>query len=61
MALCRQRGVGRQPVLHHATATPRLDGRYTVFGQVIAGSDVVEKIEMGDIIKRIYVKGEKKP
>ena len=43
------------------TATPRLDGRYAVFGQVIAGSDVVEKIEVGDVVRRIYVKGEKKP
>lgn len=42
-------------------ATPSLDGRYTVFGQVIAGSDVVDKIEAGDLIKRMYVKGEKKP
>ncbi|MGH9312782.1 MAG: peptidylprolyl isomerase [Vicinamibacterales bacterium] len=42
-------------------ATSSLDGRYTVFGQVIAGSDVVDKIEAGDLIKRMYVRGEKKP
>lgn len=42
-------------------ATPSLDGRYTVFGQVIAGSDVVDKIEAGDLIKRMSVKAEKKP
>jgi cyclophilin family peptidyl-prolyl cis-trans isomerase len=41
--------------------TPRLDGRYTVFGQLIAGADVVDKIEIGDVVKRIYVKAEKKP
>jgi cyclophilin family peptidyl-prolyl cis-trans isomerase len=42
-------------------ATPALDGRYAVFGQVIAGMDVVDKVEVGDAIKRMYVKGEKKP
>lgn len=42
-------------------ATPTLDGRYVVFGQVIAGMDVVEKVEVGDVIKRMYVKGERKP
>jgi cyclophilin family peptidyl-prolyl cis-trans isomerase len=42
-------------------ATPKLDGRYVVFGQVIAGADVVDKIEVGDVVKRISVKGEKKP
>jgi cyclophilin family peptidyl-prolyl cis-trans isomerase len=42
-------------------ATPRLDGRYSVFGQLINGADVVDKIEIGDVVKRIYVKGEKKP
>jgi peptidyl-prolyl cis-trans isomerase B (cyclophilin B) len=42
-------------------ATPSLDGRYAVFGQVISGSDVVDKIEVGDLIKRMYVKEGKKP
>ena len=37
--------------------TPRLDGDYTVFGQVISGMDVVQKIEAGDIIRRVTVKG----
>jgi cyclophilin family peptidyl-prolyl cis-trans isomerase len=38
-------------------ATPHLDGRYTVFGQVISGFEVVDQIEVGDIIlsvDRIY-------
>lgn len=35
---------------------PALDGKYAVFGQVIAGMDVVEKIEVGDVIKKISVK-----
>jgi cyclophilin family peptidyl-prolyl cis-trans isomerase/HEAT repeat protein len=31
--------------------TPHLDGNYTVFGQVIFGLDVVDKIEVGDRIE----------
>lgn len=37
---------------------PRLDGDYTVFGQVISGMDVVEKLAELDVIKRVSVKGE---
>jgi len=37
--------------------TPHLDGNYTVFGQVTAGLDVVDQIEVGDSIKRAFVKG----
>ena len=37
-------------------ATPRLDGDYTVFGQVISGMDVVQKLEVGDVIRRATVK-----
>lgn len=36
--------------------TPRLDGGYSVFGHVIAGADVPAKIEVGDVIKKMYVK-----
>jgi cyclophilin family peptidyl-prolyl cis-trans isomerase len=39
--------------------TPRLDGQYTVFGKVISGMDVVQKIAVGDRIVRATVKGEK--
>ena len=45
--------------------TPHLDGRHTVFGQVIEGQDVVNKIERGDKIKTITIEeqapGEEKP
>ncbi|HEX9150194.1 MAG TPA: peptidylprolyl isomerase, partial [Thermoanaerobaculia bacterium] len=34
---------------------PHLDGIYTVFGQVVAGQDVVERIEQGDRITRVSV------
>ncbi|MBI3050277.1 MAG: peptidylprolyl isomerase [Acidobacteria bacterium] len=33
-----------------------LDGKYAVFGQVITGMDVVQKIAVGDIIRRVTVK-----
>jgi cyclophilin family peptidyl-prolyl cis-trans isomerase len=33
--------------------TPSLDGAYTVFGQVIQGMDVADKIAVGDTIKEI--------
>lgn len=36
---------------------PGLDGKYTVFGSVISGMDVVDTLEIGDIVKRVAVKG----
>jgi peptidyl-prolyl cis-trans isomerase B (cyclophilin B) len=35
---------------------PRLDGGYTVFGQITSGMDVVEKTEQGDVIKKMTIK-----
>lgn len=35
--------------------TPHLNGKYTIFGKVINGMDVVHKIEVGDKINRIAV------
>lgn len=32
---------------------PHLDGRYTIFGRVTAGMDVVDRIQVGDTITRI--------
>ncbi len=34
---------------------PHLDGIYTVFGHVLTGQDVVDRIEQGDRILRITV------
>ena len=39
-------------------AAPELDGKYTVFGQVLKGQDVVAKIQNGDVLKRAYLKDE---
>ncbi len=33
--------------------TPHLDGRYTVFGQVVDGMDVVRRLEIGDTIRSV--------
>jgi len=37
---------------------PELDGKYTVFGKVLKGMDVVNKIQKGDILRRAYLKTE---
>lgn len=34
-----------------------LDGKYTVFGKVVAGMDVVHKIQKGDVIVRAAIMG----
>lgn len=34
-------------------ATPHLDGRYSIFGRVVKGMEIVDRIEMGDRIVRI--------
>jgi len=34
---------------------PHLDGRYTVFGRVIAGMEVVDAIEQWDVIRRVRI------
>lgn len=35
---------------------PRLDANFTVFGQVISGMDIVEKLAVNDVIRRVTVK-----
>jgi len=32
---------------------PHLDGRYTVFGQVVDGMDVVDRLVAGDVVRRV--------
>jgi cyclophilin family peptidyl-prolyl cis-trans isomerase len=39
-------------------AAPDLDGKYTVFGKVLKGMDVVGRIQKGDVLKRAYLKDE---
>jgi cyclophilin family peptidyl-prolyl cis-trans isomerase len=35
---------------------PDLNGKYAVFGHVVAGNDVPERIQRGDLITRMYVR-----
>lgn len=37
------------------SATPHLDGNYTIFGKVVEGMDVVHKIQVGDKINEIIL------
>ena len=35
--------------------TPHLDGRYTIFAEVVEGMDVVHQLQMGDVIEEIVM------
>jgi cyclophilin family peptidyl-prolyl cis-trans isomerase len=45
---------GSQFFITHAPQ-PHLDGRYTVFGRVVAGMDVVDRLQQWDLIRRVRV------
>lgn len=39
--------------------TPHLDGNYSIFAEVSAGMDIVDKLEMGDVIEDVTLVGVK--
>ncbi len=55
MALSGKDTGGSQWFVTHSPQ-PHLDGGYTVFGRVVTGMDVVDKIVRGDVIQSIVVK-----
>jgi cyclophilin family peptidyl-prolyl cis-trans isomerase/HEAT repeat protein len=54
MALSGKDTGGSQWFITHSPQ-PHLDGGYTVFGRVVAGMDVVDRIARGDVIRSINV------
>jgi cyclophilin family peptidyl-prolyl cis-trans isomerase len=54
MALSWRDTGGSQFFIVHSPQ-PHLDGRYTAFGHVVNGMDVVDRIQVGDVIQRIRV------
>jgi cyclophilin family peptidyl-prolyl cis-trans isomerase/HEAT repeat protein len=58
MALSGKDTGGSQWFVTHAPQ-PHLDGGYTVFGRVVRGMDVVDRIARGDTIRRVIVSERK--
>jgi cyclophilin family peptidyl-prolyl cis-trans isomerase/HEAT repeat protein len=54
MALAWPDSGGSQYFIVHSPA-PHLDARYTAFGHVVNGMDVVDRIRQGDVIQRVRV------
>ena len=54
MALSGPDTGGSQFFIAHAPA-PHLDAKYTVFGHVVNGMDVVDRIQQLDVIQRVRI------
>ena len=55
MALDWQDTGGSQFFITHSPQ-PHLDGRYTVFGHVVTGMEVVDRLVPGDFVRRVRVR-----
>jgi len=55
MALDWEDTGGSQFFITHSPQ-PHLDGRYTVFGHVLEGMDVVDQLRVGDVIRRVRIR-----
>ena len=40
------------------SASPSLNGKHAIVGRVVAGMEVVDKLQAGDLVRKVYVKGE---
>ncbi len=56
MALSGKDTGGSQFFITHSPQ-PHLNGRYTIFGEVMEGRDVVDKIQVGDVIDEVRIEG----
>jgi cyclophilin family peptidyl-prolyl cis-trans isomerase len=54
MALDWEDTGGSQFFITHSPQ-PHLDGRYTVFGHVVEGMDVVDRMVQGDVVRRVRI------
>ena len=52
--------LGRKSVYICLIAQPHLDGRYTTFGQVIQGMEVVDLLRVGDEMKKVRLEAKSK-
>jgi peptidyl-prolyl cis-trans isomerase B (cyclophilin B) len=48
---------GSQFFITHV-ATPWLDGKHTVFGKVVEGLEIVDKVAQGDLIRSVKIEGD---
>jgi cyclophilin family peptidyl-prolyl cis-trans isomerase len=60
MALSGKDTGGSQWFVTHSPQ-PHLDGGYTVFGRVVSGMEVVDRIARGDVIRSINVTETPRP
>ncbi|MFT3885594.1 MAG: peptidylprolyl isomerase [Flavobacteriales bacterium] len=60
MARRPERGTNASQFYITHTATPALDGNYTVFGHVVSGQDVVNAIQQGDKIESVTIEARGK-